>query len=404
MTDPSGDAHAPPPPSALPTKDQTNTHEYDFVDSDWISPPFPKDIDWFEREERTIRDAHAYAYQQFGTTYHWSRYVHLGYFAFINCTAFDKVWSQIDKEPLMVHRAIWYNFMFHVDRELPMSEKLNAWAFNVSHPFLEYHDAEYLKIDTIKYPNGIASTLNIEKTNEQEKEPEWIPVTDKKRSNSPTKPPSKEPTGKRGGILRPPTLQQASKKSKKTPKNQKTDKNINEKQTTPSPDPEATSTTTEEVVEPMDIDDASNTSKKSTLLIPDFPPRIPKNENAPLPKVATNDGTHRITVKWTPPIAIDEFENDEHRLNEALFTLVQTLFQDEDGVFYQWDRDQTSITKAASSLTERNARDFVSPKVTFIGSRSLIVFGLRFGFLSGPAKWQFSERTKTALKEQKSIS
>ena len=147
MTDPSGDANAPPPPSALPTEDQTKTHEYDFVDSDWLSPPFPKDIDWFEREERTIRDAYAYAYQQFGTTYHWSRYVHLGYFAFINCTAFDKVWSQIDKEPLMVHRAIWYNFMFHVDRELPMSEKLNAWAFNVSHPFLEYHDAEYLKID-----------------------------------------------------------------------------------------------------------------------------------------------------------------------------------------------------------------------------------------------------------------
>ena len=57
-------------------------------------------------------------------------------------------------------------------------------------------------------------------------------------------------------------------------------------------------------------------------------------------------------------------------------------------------------TKAASSLTEVTARDFVSPRVTFIASRKLMVFGLRFGFMSGPSQWQHSQTTKKVVKDQ----
>lgn len=397
MSDPDGAAD--PVPPAVPILTETNRHEYEFVDSDWIAPPFPKDIDWFGREERTIRDAHAYAYQQFGTTYHWSRYIHLGYFAYINCTAFDKIWSKMNQDPLTVHRAIWYNLMYHIERELPVSEKLNAWAFNVSQPYLEHYDTTFLHIDTAKYPNGIDSIKEGEKKKEKEDEHEWKTVPEKKRSNSPTNP-TQEPTNrKRGGILRVPTAPGKSTKNN-LPKNKPTSTSTPE-QPNASTKTQAASKAPDNTDEPMEIDDVGPAKQPPGILIADLPPRLPTQDNASYPKIPTNDGTHRITVKWTPPTDVEEFANDEQRLNEALFTLMQTLFQDDDGVFYCWDSEETSTTKAASSLTEANAREFVSPKITFMESRTLIVFGLRFGFLAGPAKWQHNERTKQALKEQK---
>ena len=42
---------------------------------------------------------------------------------------------------------------------MPMTEPLTEWALNVSHPFLEYYDAQFLEIDTLQCPNGIASTV-----------------------------------------------------------------------------------------------------------------------------------------------------------------------------------------------------------------------------------------------------
>jgi hypothetical protein len=399
MTEPDGDANA--TPLVVPIKNDPNYHEYEFAETDWISPPAPKDFDWFGKEERTIRDAHAYAYQQFGTTYHWSRYVQLGYFAFINCTSSDKVWSNVENDPLMVHRSIWYNFMFHVEHDIPSSDKLNAWALNVSQPFLEYYDEAYLTIDTLKYPNGVASTLETEENEESTTEQEWIPVTEKKRSHSPDKQVPEEAPRKRGGILRQPSQPDEQKTSKKK-KNKKS--NSGKKNTPPSvtiTQDQDVATMPNDNADEMEIDEASTTSKNSVYTIADLPPRIPSTETTPYQKTPINDGTHRITVKWTPPSQIDEFENDEQRLNEALYTLMQTLFQDDDGVFYPWDSETTSNTKAASSLTETTAREFVSPKVTFVGSRSLIVFGIRFGFLEGPSKWQYSDRTKSALKDQK---
>ena len=121
---------------------------------------------------------------------------------------------------------------------------------------------------------------------------------------------------------------------------------------------------------------------------------------APHPHISTNDGTHRITVKWKAPDDVNEFESDKQRLNEALLTLMQTMFKDTDGVFYRWESDDLVETKAASCLTETIARDYVSPKVTFIKSQSLMIFGIRFGFISSPNKWQQSPETKVVLKEQ----
>ena len=147
-------------------------------------------------------------------------------------------------------------------------------------------------------------------------------------------------------------------------------------QTSPTPSPHNPRETTAIEEEAMEVDETSNASTASTPPKINIQPKI-KETHAPHPQVPTNNGTHRATVKWTPPSDITEFETDKRRLNEALFTLMTTLFKDEDGVFYRWESEDMVDTKAASSLTEVTARDFVLPKVTIMATRKIMVFGLR---------------------------
>jgi hypothetical protein len=400
MTDPNGDDAVPPP--ALPDPNQQDYRDYEFTSTDWDLPPVPADADCFGKEESTIRDAHAYSYQQYGTTYNWSRYVNLGYFAYTHCGEFDKNWTKVQDDPLTVHRAIWYNFTYHVARDIPMSEPLTNWALNFSQPFLEYHDIKYLDVDTMKNSTGVASTVQSDQTNNPNPK-EWIEVTNKKRTNKKQEPAPDQPT-KTGGILRA-TQQNNNGKSKSKKKGSNTSDNtvqpnaINETAAGSVDNTTIRETESESEVE-MEIDDTSTDSTNLNNSVTGPPPAITE-AIPPHPKIPTNDGTHRITVRWTAPSDVTEFDTEPNRLNEALHTLMTTLFQDGDGVFYKWDSDdETMETRAASSLTQDTAREFVSPKVTIIGSRSMMVFGLRFGFLSSPGKWQYSDRTKAILKEQ----
>ena len=290
---------------------------------------------------------------------------------------------------------------------MPMTEQLNAWALNISHDFLEYHDPHYLCIDTVKFPTGVKSTFGIGKNGETN-EQEWTQVTEKKKHLHRNQHPTDSKSTKPGGILRntpPPNQNDHPQKEHQT--------NRDARQTTTNEDcadmgdsttqmSELPVTTVTENDDEMEVDEISNATGHK-------PPATTNTETTdtnektitPYPHIPTNDGTHRITVKWTPPSEITEFENDKRRLNEALYTLMTTLFKDADGVFYRWESEDLVETKAASSLTEVTACDFVSPKVTIMASRNVMVFGLRFGFLSGPSKWQQIKETKQLLKDQK---
>jgi hypothetical protein len=92
--------------------------------------------------------------------------------------------------------------MYHVERrEMPMTEQLNAWALNVTHAVLEYHDPDYLNISTMTHPKGVKSVIVDSDGSEAPKGQEWIPVPDKKRTNSNKDQDQSEIPKKTGGIL-----------------------------------------------------------------------------------------------------------------------------------------------------------------------------------------------------------
>ncbi len=108
----------------------------------------------------------------------------LGFFVVEDCAEFDATWKKMDRDPLLVHRAIWYQFMYHVDRDIQIPEKLNAWAMNVSQPYLECYDETSLEIDTsVKWKDlQFDSFMDTDDTSAA-----WIPVSSRKgaRAKSP---------------------------------------------------------------------------------------------------------------------------------------------------------------------------------------------------------------------------
>jgi hypothetical protein len=123
---------------------------------------------------------------------------------------------------------------------------------------------------------------------------------------------------------------------------------------------------------------------------------------APHPNIPTNDGTHRITIKWTPPEEIKEYEKDKNKLNQAIFTLVKDLFPDETGRLYRWESEDLLLSKTAQSLTATELLDYITPKVTLVTTnRPQMIFGIRFGFTTTPGRWRKTTGMKEIFKRHK---
>jgi hypothetical protein len=72
----------PVPPSAFPNDGDPLHSSYGFQCDMWLDYPTTNRPFWFSSEERSRREANAYAYRQTGTKENWFRYLSLGYFVF----------------------------------------------------------------------------------------------------------------------------------------------------------------------------------------------------------------------------------------------------------------------------------------------------------------------------------
>ena len=110
--------------------------------------------------------------------------------------------------------------------------------------------------------------------------------------------------------------------------------------------------------------------------------KLPPNQN-----LSTNDGTHRVNVKWTPPESTHMYEKDKKKLTEAIHEIVNAMVQPEVGLFYRWESKDLVLSEGTQDMTPSELRDFNSPAITFIHAQHQIVFGLRIGFLLSPGQW-----------------
>jgi hypothetical protein len=57
-----------------------------------------------------------------------------------------------------------------------------------------------------------------------------------------------------------------------------------------------------------------------------------------LPRQVTNDGTHRLTFKWSTNdrAKMERLEQDKKFLDEEVHSLLSMVLTDADGTFYRW--------------------------------------------------------------------
>ena len=399
--------NGPPPlllPSALPENTDPRDPQYGFYTDKWKPNPVPAGPDWFTSDNRMRRDANAYAYRQIGNPADWNRYVTLGLFTTMDGTEFDDTWAAFKDSPVTVHQAIWYNYKYHVDHEIATSDKLNAWAMNVSLPFLQHYNPAFLDIDTMEHERGLAQYFKDDKN--PDKQNEWLPVLDKrKRTKSPplySSVPGFNPV--EDDIIRRPPAQTESlaieKEKQIDPKSnlvklggERKKKNQNKAAAKKAPQ---VTTVEEEVEEDQHMEEQTEPDATDEFIVTN----TATSRVVSHPHIATNDGTHRLTIQWTAPTDVTEYETDKNKCNLAIHTLVSKMLLADDGVLFRWESEDLTTTKATTSLNPTELRDFITPTVTFIKSRRQMIFGVRFGFLANPKQWQFCERTKAVLKEQ----
>ena len=153
----------------------------------------------------------------------------------------------------------------------------------------------------------------------------------------------------------------------------------------------------EEVVEVDNTTMADSTIATSKDEVMSENTNVPKP--APFQTVSVNDGTHRVKFKWTVSDAMQGMENDPVRLNDAIKDLMTAMFQDDDGMMYRWQSDDLTTSSIPSAMTSSEIRDHISPAITHIKAKSMIIFGIRFGFTDNPIKWQMAATTKQMMKE-----
>ena len=122
---------------------------FDFDIEEWIDPlPLVPHKDTSSAELKRRQQAeHVYRSKVENPTY-WHRYLVLGRYA-LSGTAFDTLMNHPAEQALKIHRVIWYNYAFHVDRNMECSPKLAAWAVQRSKPYLATNQPNALLIDTI---------------------------------------------------------------------------------------------------------------------------------------------------------------------------------------------------------------------------------------------------------------
>ena len=89
----------------------------------------------------------------------------------------------------------------------------------------------------------------------------------------------------------------------------------------------------------------------------------------PITNISTNDGTHRIIIKWKLDKQKGEesgaLEQNKQTMEQSILKILQHIFADDDGYFYRWESEDLLQAQVISNMTPTSIRDFVTPAVTF---------------------------------------
>jgi hypothetical protein len=133
-----------------------------------------------------------------------------------------------------------------------------------------------------------------------------------------------------------------------------------------------------------DDNSAASDGKQSVLI---------QNLNVPV-----CDGTYRVILRWKTTMDVASISRKTQELKEAIYNLLNDIFDDNDGFLYKWQHSGTDQYNTISQMTPDEVRQYISPSIGILPTQSMIVIPIRFGFSSNtPSKWRNLASTKDKL-------
>jgi hypothetical protein len=347
---------------------------FGFLTKEWIQPAEYHKIPPETSEERYTRTLSETKYRmnRNDNPSAWYRYYTLGRYV-VEGFHFDTIWNGYEDDPLRFHLVIWYQYMYHVDRKMDISPKLDAWATTRANAYLAIHAKDILSIDTLKV--SWASVVH-----QYPAATPWNTV-DHKSSKKKQKAQKSDTTTlmfKKASLLldgTPPIAEE-----------NEGDINSSTAKSGSSKSHPVNSIPTPAGRPPNDNrSQASSDAGKISALIPNS-------------KVPINDGTVRITIRWKTTIEVARLSQTSTHMTASIYSLLNDMFDDDDGFLYKWNDEGLETFNSISKMTPTEVRSFICPSLTLIPSKSMIIIPIRFGFHGkSPVTWRNQNSTKLKM-------
>ena len=436
--------------------------ELSFDMSEWNESIFFADTVAPSRTD--VRRYHLTQFKSITNPTAWNRYLHLGLYAYDDGLEFDCIWDDPETEWEKRHKIVWYNYTYHLQHALEVPIKLKEWVTKLSQPFLQENAPDFMAIDTRKkswrdlYYAEDAADMELETPAD-----DWTEIGSKQKASSGyttsaqyvpglmtqqvprIHPPPVQPKlfGAGGTKLTPlsnrhklssgrankttilgrmaskstASIRSAWAKSqgglnvevdrgKASGNNHSTvsneDKHGQENSEGPAAAdvrlPTARTEKTNTISPGNQHSEGKHATEDSTMAGDSAMKQSAFQENLNVP---INDGTQRITIRWSPGERLHQLERPQEWISAAM-TVLKELFAGNSGVAYRWESRDLATWRSLDEMQESELREYLSPQITYLKSTGMYIFGLRFGFAtSNPAEWQSSEQTKEVMRRNK---
>ncbi|KAI2503174.1 hypothetical protein MHU86_11277 [Fragilaria crotonensis] len=378
-----------------------------------MDPPVFKPIDQTLSDSIYRRRANDALYQQISSPAKWQKYVTLGYFAIDDGAFFDLEWSAREVNPTKMHSIIWYNYLYHIDRDIDIPTKLNAWATQVSQPYLINNAPQLLTIDTTitswKQTQQTHTPMEIE-------DDQWTEVISagkakatKKRVSSLTRAANQNPYTNIAPGFNLPENDTPRTSMKPTTVNQTEERHTDEENTSTTTNNEFSTWLNNRTSTGNTPAWAAQTTPKdqSTSINPPSDAgttpgtrvhQNPVNTYIPHPNKKINDGTHRITIKWKlSKNYLARLEENEDELIYEIHQLITHAFEDEDGLFIHGKVTPHKPQNRYLLSNSMNSNNF-SHQNLLPQSNLTTYLWLTLRFSGNPSNWKFKQNTQQLMK------
>ena len=323
-----------------------------FGHSEWEEAPVLTVVDIPQRDHLDRRLSQDALYWQLGNPTTWNRYVTLGYYIFDDFFQFDTQWTKLCTDLTKKYKFMWLFYAYHITRYLEVPTQLSAWALEIAYPRLQTHHPEAYNPVTTDPRDGRLDDSDDDMASVEEDQ--------------------KKPAGKVNDVAVDAGWTLMGPNGKPAVRN------------TSSPSVSTQAPLADQMSPPP-----------TRPPIPSFAARI-----APRQKVAHNDGSLRITVKWRPPNFTDLIPTDEASWATYATDLLHFLFITAPNCSYHtWDTKATQHILPILLLNPENIYDFISPEIATIEEHSMFVFGVHVSMCDGgaPGQWINNQSTQAAL-------